>query len=207
MNKNKELIIIDKISKKLKEKRKETVFPLSPTHRKELRNLRDSNIGSLRNRLSNIQQLKQEEYRKKYNKEIEKEFLGKTEVCKKLNDNWIFVIKSINDILVIRKEKEEKLNTKFLNLNNDYGDISSLKNIDKSRKFSFDKKFVCNKIADDEFIKKYEKSFNKVKELINKLDTQYEEAINFGDLEIVKQLYYYMKNSDKLFLNISNLKI
>lgn len=48
-----ELVIANKIEKKLRTKRpeKDRVFPLSPTHRKELRQLRDRNISGINLRL------------------------------------------------------------------------------------------------------------------------------------------------------------
>ena len=41
-----ELVIVDKIEKRLQQKREPTIFPLASNHRKELRALREINVGN-----------------------------------------------------------------------------------------------------------------------------------------------------------------
>ncbi len=202
-----ELIIADKIEKQLQEPREPTIFPLTPTHRKELRTLRDDNIGSLRQRLRNIETLKREEYQKKYSKDIEKE-LGKHEkLASYLNKDWKQRLVQINNILQDRKKLEEKSDVKRLYLNSGWEDIAKLKDFDLKREYTLDREHKANEIARDEFEEKYKETFNSVLKKIDIIFTQYEEAINFGDLEIVKKLYYIMKTSDSFFQKISELKI
>jgi hypothetical protein len=57
------------------------------------------------------------------------------------------------------------------------------------------------------FDDKYKISFDEIENFIKKMNETYEEAINFGDLELVKKIYYYLKDSDKLFKKIEDMKI
>lgn len=203
-----ELIIVQDIEKRLKQKREPPVFPLTPTHRKELRELRDRNVGDLRERLKTIKKLKEEEYKKRYSKEIQLELIGIRKKCKLLNDDWIKRIHMLNKIIKGRKNFEEKNKSDFLELSHDWSTISELKEIkDEDRKYGCDETRIINKIASTEFDEKYSKPFEEVEKKIDDIYTKYEEAINFGDLEIVKLLYYTMKSADKLFEKISDLKV
>ncbi len=202
-----ELTIIDKIGTKLQETREPTIFPLTPTHRKELRQLRDRNIGDLRDRLTTLETLKREEYEKKYAKQIELELKRYEGILDKLNTDWINRIKKLNNLLDERKKLEEKSDIKKLNLHNDYSDISKLEKVKYERTFSLDRKQKALDIAREEFGDKYDEKFNEVRKKIDEVVTHYEEAINFGDLEIVKKIYYLMKKSDDFFKKISELKI
>lgn len=203
-----DLAIIEKIGNKLQQPRKEIVFPLTPTHRKELRELRNANVGGLRDRLRTIKSLKRDEYYKKYSSDIEKDISKKEIIVKKLNNDWESRKEKLQKILSERKDLEDSFDLKFLCLDTGYNDIAQLKvNMDIKRKYSFDKKSVIRNLSDEEFDLQYKNKFSKVDEIIDDITTKYEEAINFGDLEIVKQLYYTMKNSDKFFTKISDLKI
>ena len=202
-----ELILVDKIEKRLQEQREPPVFPLAANHRKELRKLRDDNIGNLRGRLKNIETLKREEYQKKYTKQIEKELEQYVKVFNNLNDDWKERIGKINKILDERKQLEENQKVNNLSINQDYGELSNLEKINPKREFSLNKKQKALEIAKEEFEKKYGDKFNDVEKKIDNIVTHYEEAINFGDLEIVKKLYYMMKKSDSFFIKVSELKV
>jgi len=201
-----DLMLIDKIEKRLKEKRKEVVFPLTPTHRSELRKLKNTNVGGLNDRLRNIEKLKEDEYLKKYKEDTIKELRKKEKIIKRLNDDWERRIGLINSIIKERKILEEEENLVNLNINSDWNDISSLGEIHYKRNYNIDDD-AWRKIGRDDFKKKYKDSFDKVRDKILDIETKYEEAINFGDLEIVKELYYMMKTSDVLFEKIDKLDI
>jgi len=202
-----DLALVDKIESKLKEKREPVIFPLASNHRKELRKLRDDNVGGLQSRLRTIEKLKREEYEKKYAKEIEQELEKHEFLSNQLNKDWKQIIEKINKLVDARKILEEKNDISKLYLDVDYNDFSSLKVFKSKREFSLDRRQKSLEIAREEFEKKYKVNFNAVKKKIDIIVTQYEEAINFGDLEIVKKLYYMMKGADKFFDKISNLKI
>ncbi len=201
-----DLILVDKIEKKLQEKREPTIFPLTPTHRKELRQLRNTNVGNLRDRLRIIENLKREEYENKYVKEIEVELRRYEGIIQKLNQDWKERLIKINNIINQRIELEEKSNLTKFSLERDYG-ISELQEFKSQRVFSLNRKTKSLEIAKEEFENKYKDKFNEVQKQIDTIVTHYEEAINFGDLEIVKKLYYMMKSADKFFDKVSNLKI
>jgi len=202
-----ELILVDKIEKKLQEQREPPIFPLAANHRKELRKLRDDNVGNLRGRLKNIETLKREEYQKKYAKQIEKELEKYVKLSDNLNNDWKERIGKINRILEERKQLEENQEVHNLSINQDYGDLCSLEKLNPKREFSLNRKQKSLEIAKEDFEKKYGDKFNAVEKEIDIVVTHYEEAINFGDLEIVKKLYYMMKKSDSFFIKVSELKI
>jgi len=202
-----ELILVDKIEKRLQEQREPPIFPLASNHRKELRKLRDDNVGNLRERLHTIKTLKKEEYEKKYAKQIEKELERYEGISDKLNIDWKDRVKKINNILNERKQLEEKSDINKLSLEQDWNDISELKELKPKREFKLDRKQKALEIAREEFEKKYGDKFDAVEKKIGIIVTHYEEAINFGDLEIVKKIYYMMKKSDSFFIKVSELKI
>jgi hypothetical protein len=203
-----ELMVVENIEKRLRMRREPVIFPLTPTHRKELRELKNRNVGDLRNRLSVIKKLKLDEFKKNNYDKISKNLQGCKKISEDLNSDWESRIEKIRLVLSERKEFEKKFDTKYLDLNNDYGDIAQLKiENDFKRKFKFDEDNVVRKIADEMFEKKYSISFEQVSKQIDDVCTKYEEAINFGDLEIVKELYYIMKSADKFFDKVANLKV
>ena len=203
-----ELILIENVERRLKEAREPPIFPLSPTHRKELRNLRDTNVGNLKERLRTIKQLKKEEYAKKHTGRIAKEINNQQKICDKLNKDWQIRIIKIQQLLQERQEMEESFDITYFTKENDYSDICNLRKIEESkREFRFEKKEVVKRIAEEEFEEKYGDKFKAVQEKIDDIITKYEEAINFGDLEIVKALYYMMKTADKFFEKVNTLEV
>ncbi len=202
-----ELIIADKIEKSLQEKREPIIFPLDLNHRKELRALRDTNIGNLKDKLNNIERLKREEYIKKHALQIEKELKKYQTKADVLNSDWEVRVLKIKNIIKERKEFEKKIDTNRLILYNDYDAVGELKLLEYKRKFSFNSSSQSKEVAREEFDKKYKYKFEAVRKKIDVLVTHYEEAINFGDLEIVKKLYYLMKKSDNFFNKINELEI
>ena len=206
---NKELTVIKKIENQLQKPRMPAIYPLYAMHRKELRALKDKNLGNLRGQLSNIKTLKKEEYLKKYSEEIKKEIDSNKAVCEGMNQDWDGRLKTIMSLLEKRLKLEKKTDTTKLDLEHGYNDVAKLliSATDMHRTFSFNPDKASKKIADEEFEKKFGKSFSTVSSKIDDIETKYEEAINFGDLEIVKQLYYMMKKSDKLFEKIKDLEV
>lgn len=202
-----EIIILDKIEKKLREKRDVEVFPLTPTHRNELRKLRDTNIGNLKNRLRIIKKLKEEEYVKKYEKEIQQELKKQEKKVMKINEDWKKRVEQIKKIIIERKKLEEKIDVGRYILQEDYDEISRLETKEWKRNFDLNINNVAKEISEEEFEEKYGKNFKIVSEKIDDIYTKYEESINFGDLEIVKELYYIMKSADGLFTKIEKLQV
>lgn len=203
-----DLMIINNIENKLRTKRKETdnIFPLSPTHRKELRLLKSSNIGELYNQLDNIKKLKKEEFKQKYFKIV----LNKCEEYKKdmtlLNEKYHSMIDKINSMIEELKECENKTDMQIIDIKYKYDTISSLNKFGYEREYIISKNNI-NKILEKMFNEKFNKKFNVIKERIEKMSKQYEEAINFGDLEIVKELYYMMKDTDIILNEASKIKV
>lgn len=205
-----ELVVLDKLENKLKSPREPALFPLAALHRKELRELRDKNVGNLRKRLLAIKNIKKDEYRKKYEKELIDTLKKQEEICIFLNDDWKNVIKKIN-VLIERRKNLEKKYLKFnFSCENAYGSVPSLSSLvsaDSKRKFFIDYELRSKEILDKEFEESYGEKFGIVMSKIDRIVEQYEEAINFGDLEMVKSLYYVMKKADKFFDGVSKIEV
>lgn len=206
-----EMVLVKDVERRLQRPQDVKVFPLTPTHRKELRELRNQNIGELRQRLRTIKDLKKEEYIKKYHKEIGKELKKYQTIAKKLNTDWKKTISQIKFLIEQRKKYEEtfKDSIPMLSRNSDYGSISNLDvlNKDWKREFTINMQELSKRIATQEFEAKFGESFQKSQDMIDKLYTMYEEAINFGDLEIVKEIYYKLKDADKFFEKVGDITI
>lgn len=129
-----------------------------------------------------------------------------------LNEDWIKRIKLIKEILETRFKLEEEKDLSLIHTHTDYNHITTLRTEkiipeNFKRRLSIEPKKVSESIAEKEFAEAYGEKFDEVSKIIDDLVTKYEEAINFGDLEIVKKLYYIMKDSDDFFKSISNLEI
>lgn len=64
-----------------------------------------------------------------------------------------------------------------------------------------------DEIAKKDFKAKYDPPFTIAKEKIEKLETQFEEAILFGDVETVKNVYYGLKKADEFLANLKEMKL
>ena len=195
-----ELMIIKNIESRLKKKREPSIFPLTPTHRKELRELKETNVGNLLYRLRTLKELKKEEYEKKYKKQILEDLEGKSDTCNILNKDWKDRLKKINQIVSERDLLESKSDLKFLEIDDDSSNIDTFSYINEIE-------VVTKKIANEEFDKKFGDKFNEIQKNIDDVTTKYEEAINFGDLEIVKEIYYIMKTADSFFEKVSKIEV
>lgn len=204
-----DLVLIQKIGTQLEKRRKpeENIFPLTPTHRKELRELKQKNIGNLREQLRALKQIKKDEYEKKYLEELKQELQTHIIKIEKLNEDWDNRVAIINKLIQERAELERQTDVTCLNFSTDYGDLANLNDISLKRKAYLDIEKKSKEILNKEFEEQYGLPFKQVDEQIDDLATKYEESINFGDLELVKKLYYLMKKSDRLFQNITRMKV
>ena len=204
-----ELVVIEKITNDLKIS-KGNVFPLTPTHRKELRELRANNVSNLHVKIRLIEDELKKQYKAKYSKEIKKEFDIKKKNIELLNNNWIDLKEKLVDLLKTRETFEKSFDLIDAKLENDWNDVCQLDINDVQnfkRKYSFEEEKVLNSIVTKEFAEKFSVNFEKVRQKIQELDTAYEEAINFGDLEIVKKLYYMTKDADTFLDKLKTIKV
>jgi len=200
-------MIVNKIENKLKNSNN-NVFPLTPTHRKELRQLRNTQLSTLRNKARLIKIQKKEEFYLIYEKKIKKSIDIEIDKCKKLNDNWKIVVKDIKIALENHIKLEKKLKPINASVYNDYNDICNLAiNSQFKREWSINIGNVSRTISSDMFKKKFGKGFEETNKRIDDINTAYEEAINFGDLEVVKKLYYMFKEADNFLEQIKNMEI
>ncbi len=206
----KDLAIIEKIENNLKEPRKEIVFPLQALHRKELRQLRDENIGNLQTQISVIKGKKKDEYKKKYGKEIRQELDEHLVTVQKLNDDYKRFKEKAQKLIQDRRELEKSLVNEYISIDADYYELI---NLIKNKESKFRREASINigsqtsNIDDKRYKERYGKAFETVQNEISKLNTTYEEAINFGDLEVVKTLYYKFKDAEILLEKIRKMNI
>lgn len=199
--------VIQVIDRKLQSPRSEVVFPIGVAHRKELRELRDEQIGNLKARVAAIKSLKLGEYTTKYAKEIEKELQVKKKICDKLNEDWVERVSKIKNVVEERKRLEEKADLNLLSCDSSYGyGELSFRDREACREWKISIGAV-GKIALKEFEEEYKVAFDAVEAQLADLDSKYEEAINFGDLELVKELYYCLKSADKFLEKISKIEV
>ena len=203
------LIVIDKIKTQIRKPNNIEVFPLSPTHRKELRKLRNDNISDLKTRVSFIKDEKLKEFEKKHAEFINKKISEEQNKITSLNNNWKQLLENICKLIKERKKFEDKFKIQYYSISNDYSAIPSLKIPDIR---NYQRKYCINnnqsiKIIKEMFNEKYGTFFNEINEKISEINTLYEEAINFGDLNMVKELYYKFKDADGFLNQIQNLKV
>jgi len=209
MNVKNELVVIEKITNDLRTT-KNNVFPLTPTHRKELRELRKNNVANLNVKIRMLETELKQKYKEKHEKEIKKEFEIHKQNIIKLNSDWLNKMNEIVKIIEERQKFEKTFDLTNINLNCDYGDVAGL-NISEIKKlkrfYELNEERTLNKIIDEEIKEKFGVAFESVRKKIDELDTSYEEAINFGDLEIVKKLYYMTKDAEQFLETLKQLKI
>jgi len=206
-----DLKIIEKINNKLSSKIEKSVFPLSPTHRKELRQLKKAYIGNLYNRLTTLKSLKFEEYLISHKTDYDKLYKSSIIICQKLNKKSLDFNKLIESIIRKAISFENSLNLSGIKIDSNYSLISK-NNLEQYTNKEYLKIYTINEgsiknFMREKFDEKYKDSFIQVSKIIEDLENKYEEAINFGDLELVRQLYYTLKDSDLFFEKIANLKV
>ena len=204
----KDLMIVEKIEQKLRKTRKpeENIFPLSPTHRKELRQLRDENISGIQKRLHNIKKLKTEEFFKKYKEKISQKTKIIDVQVTMLTKAYEKMREEINKKIKSMKELEETCDLENIRINSGWGNLEQLKEFNETRRYSRNEEAVERKLK-KMFEEKFGEKFEEVQQKIDKMLEQYEEAINFGDLEIVKELYYSLKDADGFLNEVSKIKV
>lgn len=212
--KEQHLALIEKVDKKL-QLSEGNVFPLSPTHRKELRQLKERNIGSLKTQVSVIKSQKRDEFVEKYSKDILKEISKEQKSVDILNNNSQLFAEKITTLALEFEEFEKQHLTENIDVDKNYEFNDMLRCMKKCTThkndygapiYSVDSR-ASKKIAEKEFEDKFKIPFEQTNEKISKLEEQYEEAINFGDLQVVKAIYYEFKNAEQFLEKIKNLKI
>lgn len=210
--KTNELTLYAKIENQLQERRPQSVFPLTATHRKELRELRDRNVGSLQTRLNFIKSEKREQYVKKYVRDVESELKEKQSVVKEVNARFDAMKEQILHLVETHKQYEADVRKTLgsHDVSHDYCNIGQLDIEDvrrTNRKITINTFKVSNEIVSKEFDAKYNKFFEEATNKITKLNEMYEEAINFGDLEQVKEIYYMFKNADQFLDKVQKIEV
>jgi len=208
MKPNKDLVIIDN---RLKSK-DNNIFPLSPTHRKELRNILSRNIGDLKIKLNLIKDRKFEEFKQKNKTKFDKIKKEKNKEIKIINEEYLNMQTTIINLVKQFIEQDKSLNkdeNPFIFVHSEYGLISNL-NI-KGLKNQY-RRYELNDVSFNEFIqKRFNEKFNqntqKVYDLIELYSSKYEEAIVFEDLLLVKDIYFKIKELKTEIEKLDKIKV
>ena len=114
MNNKNELVNLQKLSNKidviLRNNKENNIFPLSPTHRKELRKLKNVNVGNLRTQIQIIKTDKLNKYLDYHkNKEIKikDDYKKFNEMYNKIKNNYLEGFKKLKECY--EKKKDEKI--------------------------------------------------------------------------------------------------
>jgi len=201
MKETHEIIALKQVKHNMRKAYK-NVFPLTPTHRKELRELRQKNVGNLRTRLRVVKDEKRKEFMKLHIDRFRKEEKRCRDICHELDNDWKRIQKTVRSILTKRKNLEKRKIVFRHNVRGDYQDFI----FNKRREIVLDSGFI-DKISREEFNRKYNERFKFVEDKIQEITDAYEEAINFGDLEMVKKLYYMLKDADEYITKIQEMVV
>lgn len=205
------------LAKKIENTSQEIALPrpsvntiLTPTHRKELRDLRRRNVSDLQTKIFFIRSQKKDEYIKANQKQIEEELEIQNRAAAKINLSFNKMARQIQILVQKQKLAEDivlKSNPK-LAIQSGYGDIGqlSMNNLPTREVIIKNIPDQAKRIAEDEFKTNFGKAFSEIEENIEKLDQTYEEAINFGDLELVKSTYFQYKNAEAFLEKIRTMK-
>ena len=206
-----------------------SVFPIQATHRKELKRLKATHIGELRTQLRHLKNEKYTEYLdhhsdrvKRIQAEIEKSSKAINKEAKKLNKQlkqqklrlakkfwpqiqelqkqypgiigehtgWEFPLKSLRD------EEDQKRFSESIADEQNSSEHTFKVFLDESKQ---------RDILKQEFNEKYAPAFEQADDKIEILETQFEEAILFGDLEVAKQIYYTLKEADAFLAHLQDI--
>jgi hypothetical protein len=197
------------------------VFPLSPTHRKELKQLKDNNIADLRKRFYTIKRLKSEEFKEKHTNKIKEIVEKNLKVCEELNKNYYDFLNSLYSLSKHYKDLEKENIGEFIrrqNLyNSDFLDLSnstkeefikhfSNKN-DKNKQIYYVNESYINTFIEKEFKRKFNKKFDNFLKYIDELEEKFKESVVFGDLLTCKDIYFKMKECDKKLDELNDLEV
>lgn len=77
----------------------------------------------------------------------------------------------------------------------------------KAFSLTIDEKGFIDKVLKKEFDKKYGKAFQTAEERINALGRQFNESLLFGDMEVIKQVYYNLKKAEEFLTQLQEIKL
>jgi len=170
---------------------KGNLFPISATHRKELRELAQTNIGTLKRKISIIRTKKKEEYVINNIKNVSDLSIKIEPLQKKA--------KLVQKLLSEINKEILKIGTDKLSVNNTYIFGYYITNTEFISKLIEIKIRPNYKVVylEKEFDERFKDSFTKVLDELNNLEQQFEESLLFNDLHKVKFIYDEIKKADK----------
>ena len=200
------------------------VFPLQAMHRKELRKLRDKNVGNLQTQIRFIKSQKRDEFieafmvtnkatikklqtkAKRYDTILNKRIAKLIQCGEGLSKD----IQALKDSEVFNISRSYSLNDFFDAICSHNRKLKENKNIRESNNTLYVNSYLSEDNVKDIARKRFEELFSEPFEncnkMVSKINELYEEAINFGDLEQCKNIYYDMKKGDAFIDSIKNLQ-
>jgi len=195
---------------KLLKKQDVKVYPLTQSLRKELNELKDNHIGNLNGQLNNLKRLKYELFCKYHNKRFlaeKKELQIKISLIdkeqEKLREEFSKKFQKIE------KNLESMKNIAGFSYEADYYLENVLENKEQRMRFKtwLKEDTFSEELFKIEFNDKYGKGFEVAKERIKELEQQFRESLVFGDLEMVKELFFILKDADKFLEKLTNMEM
>lgn len=207
-----EIEVIQKLENKIQTAKESNLFPLAQAHRKELRELRDAHIGNLKKRVAVIKDAKKQEYLKKYEqdgKDKRAELVIETQELNAEAEQKLLELKEIYDRMKAKEEELEEIYGSCASIRSDvYGLEDSLSfkhralNLILEVNNNFNKRYLERKFNDQ-----YNEVFKAATDELDRYDKVFEEALVFGDLETVRDIYYTLTKADDFLQKLSEVEI
>jgi len=219
-----ELIVLEKADKwktTMLAKRDEKIYPIPQQLRKELDILKSAQIGNLTSQLKFIRSEKYKEFCDANQDKIEQE-REKTQKTIALIETG--AAKLIADMQAMARKfqaTEEKLlegREEFIKKDKGYHWKEVMENLGvEDENDADDEKLSCTyqfseeKFKDtalkEEFKRKFGIGFEEAQKAITTLEEKFKEALLFGDIELVKDIYFTMKRADEFLSKVQQMKV
>lgn len=209
-----ELVVMEKLKKFEKQilaKRDKEPYPIQSTLREELNSLKKSEIGNLRKQIMVLRQTKYDQYCELHQKKVEQEEKRSQETIEKINSDYQNMLKQFEkQTLDFFKATNKKLQGISFDDNKRYK-VNDLKLISTHMDYRYSVNFSKDKfnktVMKEDFDKKYGQAFQKTFEKIDFLEQKFNEAVVFGDIQIVKEIYYTLKQADQFLKKLEAIKL
>jgi hypothetical protein len=214
----KEIVVMQKVDKwkkwmqKRSEKRK---YPIPTSLRKELMELKNAHMGNLNSQLKFLKKEKYKEYCEANQDKIETMRTQTSKVIKNLNEEWEYLLESmLVSYEEYRKSLEEIYDGKemFIQVRKgyDWNKVEEYLKNPKSKdncRFDFDEHKFRDEVLKKDFEDRYGAGFKEAQQNINILEEKFQEAIVFGDIDLVKEIYFTLKDADQFLDRVANTKV
>ena len=192
---NNEIIVRKDVEDRLRKFRTDhKKSPIPQNLRDKLVELKGKTIGNLRKQVKTIKDLKRAEFEKNNSDIIN------TELVKKMQPAHEFVIemqKLVDKIKELENEKPVGVERNSYT----YDQLNRMFTISNSSKRELKNEIIKSLFA------KWTEKFDGVAAKLQEYEDLYEEVVLFGDVELVKEVYYKLKKAERLVNSLETLKV